>query len=191
MKSALKTRAAVILVIGILLVAGTSLARSRFIPMSGQDATTIIDPGVVWTDDDGVTHIRGMKATSIMTGEDIDGVPITGAGDYTVDVDLNYTTGDGEMTAKGMLAMGYGDRVGSWKIRFNTTITGFVHDGTFKAPRGFGDFRRWHLRGTWTGVYSSGEPHLFDGVFHIPGHHGDKAAPVELKTLSAVKGLFL
>jgi len=186
----MRIRATVGLAIGILLVAGTSLAQTRFVPMNGQDATTIIDPGVSWTDDDGVTHIRGMKATSVLTGDDVDGIPITGAGDYTVDVDLNYTTGDGEMVAAGMLAMSYGDLVGSWKIRFTTTITGFIHDGIFKAPRGFGDFRRWHLRGTWTGTYSSDDPHLFEGIFQIPGHHGDKAGAVELKSLSAVKNLY-
>jgi len=190
MKTGKKTHAIMVLVLGIVLIAGAGQAQTQFIPMSGEDATTITDPGTIWTDDDGVTHVRGMKAISVLTGEDVDGVPITGAGDYTVDVDLNFITGDGEFTASGMLAMSYGDRVGSWKIRFNTNITGFVHDGTFKAPRGFGDFRRWHLRGTWTGIYGAGEPHVFDGVFQIPGHHGDKAAAVELKSLSAVKSLY-
>lgn len=180
---------ATVLLLGLMLLTGSALGKAVFIPVSGEDAVTVTSPGESWIDDDGITHIRGLTATTITSGTDDNGVAISGAGNYQANVNLNYATGDGDMSVWGTMTMTYGDLVGSWRTRFVSTVTGFVHDGTFNCPRGFGDLSGWHFRGTWTGIYGSTLPNLFDGYFHIPGQ-GNKAAGSESETWSSVKDLF-
>ena len=179
---------ATVLLISLALLAGTSSGGTIFIPVSGEDAITVTDPGDTWIDSDGVTHFRGMTLSTVLSGEDINGVPISGIGHYEVNANVDYATGDGDMTVHGSLVMNYGELAGSWRILFTSIITGFVHDGEFNAARGYDDFARWHMRGTWTGTWGPPDVNFFDGYFQIPG--GGKAAATEAETWSGVKGLF-
>ena len=190
MKQGKTIASATVLLISLTLLAGASLADTIVIPVSGEDAVTITGPGDRWIDSDGITHIRGMTVSTVLSGEDVNGVTINGTGDYEVNINLNYATGDGDMTVWGSLVASYGDLAGSWRVRFVSTVTGFVHDGEFNCPRGYDDFAGWHFRGTWTGIYGLPDPNLFDGYFQIPSGGGGKAAASESETWSTVKDLF-
>ncbi len=188
MKKITTTTSAITLLISLTLLAGASHGQAVFIPVSGEDLIAVVDYGDMWTDGGGITHIRGMIITTVLNGEDIDGVPVNGTATYEVNFNLNMTTGDGSMKAWGPLVMTYGDLSGSWRVKFNAQLTGWAYDGTFNAPRGYGDFAGWHFRGTWAGIYGQDTPNLFDGFLQIPG--GDKVVAIEAETLSAVKDLF-
>ena len=180
------------LLISLTALAGASLAETVVIPISGSDEVTVTSQGDMWVDSDGITHMHRFTASTVLSGEDINGVPINGIGDYEANMNIDYATGDGDMTAWGSLVMNYGDLAGSWRIRFTSTITGFVHDGEINAARGYDDFAGWHFRGTWIGFVGMPDPNLFDGYFQIPGDGGDggKVAAFESETWGAVKGLF-
>jgi hypothetical protein len=181
-------KTAITLVIGLTFLAGASLGQTDVIPVSGEDMVAVTDYGDMWTDSDGVTHIRRMIVATDLSGQDVHGVPVTGTGTYEANFNIDFATGDGDMRAWGPLVMDYGDYSGSWRVMFTATLTGWVYDGEFNAARGYGDFAGWHFRGTWVGFYGSDTPNLFDGYFQIPG--GDKAAATEAHTLSSVKDLF-
>ena len=169
------------------LMTGSPLAQTIFIPMSGEDVTTITDPGVQWIDDEGITHMRGVMYTAVTTGQDIDGIPINSVGYYEANINLDMETGDGDLTAWGSNVGTYGDIAGSFRVRFAATLTGFLADGTFIGPRGYDGFEGWKMRGTWTGIFGV-PPNYYEGEYQIPG--GDKSPGDEATTLSSVKALF-
>ena len=188
-------RKGLILGIGALLVAlgagSTVRAQTVFIPLAGEGPVVTVEPGFEWTDDDGVTHIRGRIYVGAEVAQDADGVPLTQSTVYVANLNLNFDTGDGDYQAK---AVGdpttYGDLTGSLVGNLDATISGFVLSGTYNYSRGFGDFAGWKHRGTWTSVVGS-EWVTFEGYLQIPGGGGgDKAAATESTTLSAVKDLF-
>lgn len=179
---------AITLVIGLMLLAGTSVGQTVIVPVSGEDWIVVTDYGDIWTDSDGITHIRGMIVSTNLSGEDVDGVPANGTGIYEASFNLDMVTGNGDMRAWGPLVMNYGDLSGSWQIKFTATLTGWAYDGQFNATRGYDDFAGWHFHGTWSGIYGSDTPNLFDGCFQVPG--GDKAVATEPVTWGGVKTLF-
>jgi hypothetical protein len=157
------------------------------IPVSGEEQLTLVEPGVQWMDSDGITHMRGLIYASELSGHDGDGVPITGAGLYELNLNIDLNTGNGDVQASGTAEQHYGDLSGEWRAQITATITGFVYDGTVNCPRGFGDFTGWHFRATWTGIFGGG-PTQFEGAYQIPG--GAKSVATESASWSSVKALF-
>lgn len=175
------------LIAGLTLIAGVAWAQSIEIPIWGTQTVTTVDLGDVFTDANGITHYRGMVRVGQISGQDADGVPITGTAEYVVNINIDMATGDGDTQSKMSTQLTYGDRTGTWRGTADMTFTGFVFDGMFNYARGTGDFRGWHWRGTVTGVFA-GELDSWDAIFHVPG--GGKAAATKAQTLSAVKNLF-
>ena len=176
-----------VLFLAVSVLAGTAWAQTIEIPISGTDAVVTIDPGLQFTDSEGITHYRGLIQTSHIEGQDADGVPVISDGEYVVNVNIDMVTGDGDMNVKMAQVMTYGDLEGSWQGTADVLIAGFLFEGPFNYARGSGDFKSWHLRGTVAGVFA-GPLNSWDGYFLVPS--GDKAAAVESETWSRVKDLF-
>lgn len=178
------------LIVSVFAVGGNTWAGSLFIPIEGTGTMTTVDPGVQWTDDDGVTHIRGMVRIGDEVGQDADGIPVTGATTYVVNMNIDMATGDGDYSSKAFGETTYGDLTGSMRGSLRATITAFVYDGTYNYPKGYGDFAGWKHRGTFTTILGI-DPVYWEGVLHVPGGgDGDKAAATEAETWSKVKDLF-
>ena len=175
------------LIVCVAALSSNALAGSIKIPVWGSDTSTITDPGVQWVDSDGITHYRGLVMMGIIEGQDDDGTPILGESVSVVNMNVDMATGDGDFICRTRIETAYGDLNGAWEGKLQATLTGFVYDGTYNLPHGYGDFEGWHDRGIWTGVMGSGFI-TWEGVFHIPGGH--KAAAIESTTLSAVKDLY-
>lgn len=178
------------LILGVTLFSGHAWAGSIEIPISGTHTSTSIDPGVQFTDDDGILHYRGLVQDVVIAGQDLDGALVTGEGQYLININIDLATGNGDMNVQSSLEMTYGDLVGAFRGRADLTITGFVWDGPFNYIHGNGDFEGWHWRGDVTGIFPLPEAQ-WEGVFQIPGGGGgDKAAASEAKTWGEVKALF-
>lgn len=184
------TLGATVLIVGTVILSGNAWAETIEIPVSGTDAVTTIDPGVQFTDSEGITHYRGLVQIAQIMGQDSDGVPVTGVGHYVVNINIDMVTGDGDMNVKMSTEMTYGDLAGAWRGTADLPITGFVFDGPFNYSRGSGDFDGWHMRGSVTGIFA-GPENSWGGYFHVPGgESGNKAAATEARTFSAVKELY-
>jgi hypothetical protein len=177
----------IVMVLALVVAASIATAGTMLIPVSGEEHLTIVDPGVQWTDDDGITHMRGLTYESVLSGHDADGVPIAGTGTYVLNVNVDLSTGDGEVQATGISEQQYGDLSGGWRANFTATITGFVYDGMANCPRGSGDFTGWHFRATWPGLFGAGVTY-YDGEIQIPG--GEKAITTESESWSSVRALY-
>jgi hypothetical protein len=167
------------------LVAGSARADTPIIPFSGTVETFTIDPGVQWTDEDGVTHIRGMVQTGALVGEDENGLPLVASTVYVTNINID-ADGNGDCSSKQFWDGTYDDLTGTFRGNAVATITDFFFEGTWNYPRGTGDFARWHSRGTWSTIFNSGVI-VYDGYFQIPG---DKSGATEARTWSAVKALY-
>jgi len=177
---------ATILIVGVVILSGHAWGETLEIPVTGLDALTTVDPGVQFTDAEGITHYRGLVQVATIEGQDEDGVPVTGVGYYVHNINIDLATGDGDVNSKLTTQLTYGDLEGDLRGTADMAITGFVAVGSFVYPRGSGAFAGWHMRGSVTGIFGA-LLNSWDGVFQIPG--GEKAA-VEAETWSAVKGLF-
>lgn len=179
------------LIVGVLVAGGNVWAQSIVIPVEGTSTMTTTDPGVQWTDADGITHIRGMIRIGPEVGQDADGTPISAETVYFANINIDMATGNGDYVSK---ALGeniiYGDLNGTFRGGLEATITAFVFTGTYNYPKGYGDLAGWKHRGTWTSVMGTDFVN-WEGFLHIPGEGGgDKAAAFETFTLSAVKSLY-
>ena len=188
MKRSKIIRVTTALMAGLVFIAGATWAGTIEIPFSGTDTLTPIDPGVVWTDEDGVTHYRGAVYTSVLAGQDNNGVPVSGSNTYTVNINIDMATGDGDFNARAISEVTYGVLVGTWEGRIVATYSGFVANGTYNYPRGDGDFEGWHQRGVLTGFFGVADVQ-WEGIIQIPGG-GNKAAASESKIWSDVKALY-
>jgi hypothetical protein len=173
--------------LGLLLLAGSSLAATIEIPAWGDQVMTTIDPGRQWTDDEGILHYRDLIQTAEMVGQDIDGNSLAGSVLYIVDINIDPVAGDGDTNVRGTIEFNYGDLSGTFEGRCVGTISGGVVDGEFNFPRGTDDFDGWKFQGTWSHVFASGYA-VWEGNFLIPG--GDKSSVIESTTWTSVKKLF-
>jgi len=174
----------------LVLICGVTWAQSIKIPITGVDELALSDPGIEWTDEEGITHYRGVVYAGVGAGQDIDGVPINGTCVYVYNVNIDMVTGDGDINGTSFVEETYGDLTGTWEGRFAGTIEGFVITCNFNYPHGSGDFAGWHARGVVTAIFG-GSSDQWEGIIHIPGGGGgDKAATAESQTWSSVKTLY-
>jgi hypothetical protein len=180
-----------VMIAGAFGVGGNAWAQAILIPVSGSEVVETADPGVMWTDEDGITHIREMIRTGISTGQDANGIPIASETEYHSNIDINLATGDGDYLGHAVISGCYGDLVGSAQGHIQGTFTAWTFNGTFNYPQASGEWEGYKLRGTFVSVWGSDFTD-WEGIIHaLPGGGGgDKVALHESCTLSEVKALY-
>jgi hypothetical protein len=145
-----------------LLVPGTALGAATVVEVSGEQFTVgILDPGTEWTDDEGITHVRGLILDVSFTG-DIAG-SVTQVLNYNMDASGNgdlYGSAEFEGTVFGEEAVLTG--------RFSGDISGGVYSGDSIGHGTIGGALA-HSRLTTTGVLGSGYG-TYTGTIQFP--HG-------------------
>ncbi len=150
------------LIAAMLLVTGIAWGAATVVEVSGEQFTVgIIDPGTEWTDDEGITHVRGLILEVSFTG-DIVGTVIQGL-NYNMDAFGNgdlHGTADFVGTVFGEEAVLTG--------RFSGDISGGVYSGDSIGHGTIGGARA-HSRLTTIGVLGSGFG-IYTGTIQFP--HG-------------------
>ncbi len=101
-----------------------------------------VDPGRIWVDEDGVTHVRGQIVTGSFTGGDISG---TVSGVQHVNVDA---TGNGDVFGSFTIEGTWAGLSGTFSGRFSGEITGGPSAGEF-VGQGSGGFQGMKIMGSF------------------------------------------
>ena len=151
-----------VLTAAMLLVTGIAWGAATVVDVSGEQFTVgIIDPGTIWVDDEGITHVRGLILEVSFTG-DIQGSAIQGL-NYNIDA---FGNGDLHGTAV-FVGTIFGDDA-SLGGRFAGDISGGVFSADSIGHGTIGGDQA-HSRLTTTGVLGSGYA-TYEGTILFP--HG-------------------
>ena len=155
-----KFLAGMILTAAMLLATGIALGAATEVPVSGGQFTVgVLDPGTSWTDEEGITHVRGLILEVSFTG-DIQGSAIQG---------LNYNIdpfGNGDLYGTALFTGTiFGD-----EATLSGRFAGDISAGVFSADSiGHGTIggAQAHSFLTTTGILGSGVA-TYDGTVRMP-----------------------
>lgn len=151
-----------ILTAAMLLATGIAWGAATEVPVSGGQMTVLVlDPGITWTDEEGITHVRGLILEVSFSG-DIEGSAIQGL-NYNIDP---FGNGDLHGTAVFMGCI-FGD-----EAMLSGRFAGDISGGVFSADSiGHGTIGGAKAKSslTTTGVLGSGVA-TYDGTILFP--HG-------------------
>ena len=184
------------LALGLVLSASLTWAEVTLIPITGSQLSVadhpMNDPGTVWTDDNGITHIRNKVHWSVAEGTDDQGNVWTAEGYVRNNVNLNMATGEGDMSGYIHRYYTYLGREGYFSGRINAKSTNYVWIGKGTYPHTTGDFVGWKkVKVNFTRAWPSPIAYM-EGFFKVPpGEDLDKSLTEgELTTWDAVRAMY-
>ncbi|UCG56119.1 MAG: hypothetical protein JSU70_14750 [Phycisphaerales bacterium] len=162
-----KTTAGLVLLAGVLLLTGIVWAKATKDTVEGTFgyAPTSWPPPRLWTDEEGVTHMRDISYWAWSTG----GLDITMYG--TCNHNRDMATGDGDFWGDDhTVEVSWGDLTGTFRGRYGGITVNHAGSSNHSYQGISGDFVGWKLRfdATWDFVGKTG---AFEGVLHNP--HGE------------------
>lgn len=163
---------------GAILVANPILAdQSIEVPYAAQDVYSIdYGPATQWTDEQGVWHVRGAIYSTHVTGS-AGGLPVSGVGVGSLDLNLNLQTGYGDNLVTATYDMTWGDWAGTFQGELHTTYSAGQWIAEWNLPHGTADFAGVKARGTAWGMLG-GTTSEAEGVLHLP-HGMPDGAPLD------------